>query len=157
VRHAVAVLTAIGLASAVSVAPLRAQAAGDEADVRRAVARFLDDLGHRRIDALPSQLAPRASLAIVRQRDGAWTVTTQTADEWLAGLKAQTTATPFEEPLTNVSVHVESGQLAHVRADFTVLSGGQVRSHGVDYFTLVKDAGAWKLVHLAYTSIPGPA
>jgi ketosteroid isomerase-like protein len=150
-----AALAALSLAATLGASPAGAQAPGDEADVRRAVAQFLDDLGHRRVDALPAQLAPKASLAITRQRDGAWTVTTQTADEWLAGLKAQTSPTPFAEPLTNVSVHVESGQLAHVRADFTVVSAGEVRSHGVDYFTLVKDAGAWKLVHLAYTSIPG--
>ena len=49
-------------------------------------------------------------------------------------------------------MQVEDGHLAFVRADFTVVIGGEVRSHGVDYFTLVKDGAAWKLrerlVHL---------
>ena len=45
-------------------------------------------------------------------------------DEWLAGLKSQTPGTIFSEPLTNVTVHVESGQLAFLRADFTVVIDG---------------------------------
>ena len=61
----------------------------------------------------------------------------------------------FREPLTNITVHVESGQLAFLRADFTVVVDGAVRSHGVDYFTLVKDAATWKLLNASYTSTPG--
>lgn len=149
------VLTAVVLATALGPVAARAQAPGPEAEVRQAVGKFLDDLGNRRLDVLPALFAPKATMVVVRQRDGAWSVSTQTVDEWLAGMKASATATTFSEPLTNVSVHVESGNLAHVRADFTVVASGQVRSHGVDYFTLVKDAGAWKLVNAAYTSIPG--
>ncbi len=52
-------------------------------------------------------------------------------------------------------MHVEDGQLAFLRADFTVVIDGQVRSHGVDYFTLVKDGDAWKILNGAYTSHPG--
>jgi hypothetical protein len=94
-------------------------------------------------------------MVVVRQRDGQWTTTHQTFDEWLAGLKAQTPGTIFQEPLTNVTVHVESGHLAFLRADFTVVVEGKVRSHGVDYFTLVKDAGAWKILNGSYTSMAG--
>ena len=127
----------------------------DAAAVRRAVEQFLDDLGNRRLDQLPALFAPKATMVVIRQRDGQWTTTHQTFDEWLAGLKAQTPGTIFQEPLTNVTVHVESGQLAFLRADFTVVVEGKVRSHGVDYFTLVKDAGAWKILNGSYTSMAG--
>ena len=50
---------------------------------------------------------------------------------------------------------VEDDRLAFVRADFTVVIDGQVRSHGVDYFTLVKDGDAWKILNGAYTSHTG--
>jgi ketosteroid isomerase-like protein len=133
------------------------QGAADEQAVRAAVLTFLDVLGTRQLDRLPGLFAPKATMVVVRQRDGQWATTYQTFDEWLAGLKAQPGGTTFREPLTNVTVHVESGQLAFLRADFTVVIDGQVRSHGVDYFTLVKDGGAWKLTHASYTSIPGPA
>jgi ketosteroid isomerase-like protein len=127
----------------------------DATAVRRAVEQFLDDLGNRRLDKLPAQFAPKATMVIVRQRDGRWSSTHQMFDEWLAGLKSQSPGTMFREPLTNVTVHVESGQLAFLRADFTVVVDGTVRSHGVDYFTLVKDDGAWKIVNASYTSAPG--
>lgn len=135
--------------------PAHAQPA-DERDVRAAVERFLDVLGNRRLDELPALFAPKATMVVVRLRDGQWSHTTSTVDEFLVTLRGQATPTIFREPLTNVSVHVEDGHLAFLRADFTVVVEGQVRSHGIDYFTLVKDGGAWKLVNASYTSKPGP-
>ena len=127
----------------------------DERAVRAAVEHFLDVLGSRRLDELPGLFAPKATMVVVRQRDGQWTHSASTVDEFLATLKAQATPTLFREPLTGVSVRVEDGQLAFVRADFTVVIDGTVRSHGVDYFTLVKDGGAWKLLNASYTSKAG--
>ena len=157
VRHVVrlAVVTLLAVAGPLAW-PRAAQGQSPDAlAARGAVERFLDVLGNRDLDALPAFFAPRATMVVVRQRDGQWGATTQTLDEWLASLKAQATPTRFREPLTNVTVHVEDGQLAFVRADFTVVIDGKVRSHGVDYFTLVKDAGAWKIVNGSYTSKTG--
>ena len=149
-------LVLVALTACLAVpAAARAQS-DDERAVRAAVERFLDVLGSRRLDELPGLFAPKATMVVVRQRDGQWTHTTSTVDEFLATLKAQTTPTVFREPLTGVSVHVEDGHLAFLRADFTVVIDGTVRSHGVDYFTLVKDGGAWKLLTAAYTSKSGP-
>ncbi|MEZ5417773.1 MAG: nuclear transport factor 2 family protein [Vicinamibacterales bacterium] len=133
---------------------MQAQTA-DEAAVRTAVEHFLDVLGNRRLDQLPALFAPKATMVVVRRRDGQWSHTTSTVDEFLAALRAQATPTLFTEPLTNVTVQVDDGHLAFVRADFTVVIDGQVRSHGVDYFTLVNDGGAWKLLNASYTSKPG--
>ncbi|MGD9906598.1 MAG: nuclear transport factor 2 family protein [Vicinamibacterales bacterium] len=124
--------------------------------VQTAVEHFLDVLGKRDLDALPALFMPGATMAVVRQRDGQWTTSVQSFEEWLGGLRSQTTATAFREPLTGVSVHVEDGRLAFLRADFTVVIDGQVRSHGVDYFTLVKDGERWKILNGSYTSHPGP-
>jgi hypothetical protein len=155
--HALGALQAFAAAALLTGQPGLAQPVdADVMAVRRSVEQFLDDLGTRRLDRLPAWFAPKATLVVVRQRDGMWTTTAQTSDEWIAGLKAQANASPFREPLTNVTVHVESGNLAFLRADFTVVIGGEVRSHGVDYFTLVKDAGGWKIANAAYTSIQGP-
>lgn len=151
-RHLVlAVVCAVGLAAPGEAA---AQSA-DERAVRTAVEHFLDVLGNRRLDALPGLFAPKATMVVVRQRDGQWTHTTSTVDEFLATLKGQATPTIFREPLTGISVHVEDGHLAFLRADFTVVVEGTVRSHGVDYFTLVNDGGAWKLLNASYTSKTG--
>ena len=128
----------------------------DHQAARAAVERFLDVLGNRGSStSFRRSSRPRPRWWSFRNRDGQWSHTTSTVDEFLATLKAQATPTVFKEPLTNVTVQVEDGQLAFVRADFTVVIGGQVRSHGVDYFTLVKDGGAWKLVNASYTSKTG--
>lgn len=145
---------AVVAAAIVAPAPAAAQFADHQA-ARAAVERFLDVLGNRQLDQLPALFAPKATMVVVRQRDGQWSQTTSTVDEFLASLKAQATPTLFKEPLTNVTVQVEDGRLAFIRADFTVVIDGQVRSHGVDYFTLVNDGGAWKLVNASYTSKNG--
>jgi hypothetical protein len=141
-------------AALVAPPPAAAQSA-DARAVQAAVERFLDVLGHRQLEALPPLFAPRATMAVVRQRDGQWVNNIQSFEEWLGALRSQTNGPTFREPLTNVSVHVEDGRLAFLRADFTVVIDGQVRSHGVDYFTLVKDGEAWKILNGAYTSHTG--
>lgn len=148
-------LVLLSLAACLAAPAVQAQSS-DEAAVRTAVEHFLDVLGNRRLDELPALFAPKATMVVVRLREGQWSHTTSTSDEFLASLRAQATPTVFREPLTNVSVHVEDGHLAFVRADFTVVIDGQVRSHGVDYFTLVKDGGAWKIANASYTSKQGP-
>jgi hypothetical protein len=123
--------------------------------VQAAVEHFLDVLGKRDLDQLPALMAPKATMAVLRQREGQWTTTIQTFDEWLGALRSQATGTTFREPLSAVSVNVEDGRLAFLRADFTVVIDGQVRSHGVDYFTLVKDGEGWKILNGSYTNHPG--
>lgn len=154
-RRACLRLAAALMAAAVAYPATASAQFTEHQAARAAVEHFLEVLGSRRLDQLPALFAPKATMVVVRQRDGQWSHTTSTVDEFLATLKAQATPTLFKEPLTNVTVQVEDGQLAFVRADFTVVIDGQVRSHGVDYFTLVNDGGAWKLLNASYTSKTG--
>ena len=160
-EHAMSARAAAWMVVAAALALPRPAAAqtptADSKAVQAAVEHFLDVLGNRDLDRLPALFAPKATMAVIRQRDGQWTSTVQSFEEWLGGLRSQTTATKFQEPLTGVSVNVEDGRLAFLRADFTVVIAGEVRSHGVDYFTLVKDGDAWKILNGAYTSHPGAA
>ncbi|MBI1873191.1 MAG: nuclear transport factor 2 family protein [Acidobacteria bacterium] len=129
--------------------------AADRSAVQQTVEEFLRVLGQRDIEKLPRFFADKAILVIVRQRAGAFTPTYQTAEEWLAGLRRATNAQTFEEPLSNISVTVESGHLAHLRAAFRVVRDGKTQSMGVDYFTLVKEGeDEWKIAMAAYTSLP---
>ena len=115
-------------------------------------------LGSRDAAGVRAAMTPKALLVVVRQRpEGGFTNTMQTGEEWLAQLEKNANAPKFEEPLTNVRVTVDSGHLAYVRADFTVVRDGKVISHGVDHFTLVKEPDGWKIAAVAYTSLPAPA
>lgn len=136
----------------------------DDAEARRAVQAtveaFLSDLGSMRpdkpdkLDKLPAYFAPRAVMVIVRKTPQGFTNSFQTAEEWLGRLRSNPNPKPFEEPLTNVQITIDSGFLAYLRADFKVIREGKVLSSGVDQFTLVKEPGGWKIAAAAYTSIP---
>lgn len=130
---------------------------GPAREVQQRVEEFLLLLGKRDVAGVKRLLAPSALVAVVRQqRDGSVTNSYQTAAEFVAALEKNTGQPPFEEPLTNVTVTVESGRLAHLRADFTIVRDGTIVSSGVDHFTLIKEADGWKIAMLAYTSHPHP-
>jgi imidazolonepropionase-like amidohydrolase len=118
------------------------------------VERFLLHLGDHQFDAVAADLAPKALVVVTRQREGQWTNSFQTGDEWIAALKRNPNPTTFREPITNVAVTVDSNQLAYLRADFQVVRDGQALSKGVDEFTLVREPAGWKIAVVAYTSIP---
>ena len=151
VLGAMLMVAAIGVGAAADVA---AQAA-DQKAIQDAVEAFLLHLGDGDFDKVAADLAPKAIVVITRQRDGKWTNTYQTGDEWLAALRRSTNFSKFREPITNVKVTVDSEALAYLRADFQVVRDGKALSHGVDQFTLVREDGRWKVTAVAYTSIAG--
>jgi ketosteroid isomerase-like protein len=124
-------------------------------EVQQRVEEFLKKLGSRDVAGVRALLAPKALIAVVRQqRDGTFANTYQTGEEFLAQFEKNAGQPKFEEPIANVMVTIDSGRLAYVRADFTVVRDGKVVSSGVDHFTWLKDDGGWKLAVVAYTSLP---
>ena len=126
----------------------------EEKTVQTFVEDFLLRLGDRKLETIEADLAPKAIVVITRQRENQWTNTYQTAEEWLAGLKRSTNTSPFREPISNVKVTIDSGQLAYLRGDFQILRDGKIQSKGVDQFTLVREPSGWKIAVLAFTSLP---
>jgi len=131
-------------------------AGGEDAIVREFVEKFLLHLGDHQFDAVAADLAPKAIVVVTRQGQAGWTNSYQTGEEWLAQLRRNPNPTTFREPIANVTVTIDSNQLAFVRADFQVLRDGTAVSKGVDEFTLVREPSGWKIAVVAYTSIPIP-
>jgi hypothetical protein len=125
----------------------------DQKAVQDAVEAFLLHLGDGDFDRVAADLAPKSIVVVVRERDGQWSNSYQTGDEWLAGLRRSTNFSKFREPIANVKVTVDSAALAYLRADFQVVRDGKALSHGVDQFTLVREEGRWKVAAVAYTSM----
>jgi len=150
---ATAILT-LGLAIVFGPAIPAGQQSADEAAVRQRVEDFLRRLGGRQVETLAADFVPKAVMIVSRQRDTGFTNTVQTAEEWLASLRGQPNAQPFQEPISNVKVTIDSGHLAHLRADFEVVRDGRTLSRGVDQFTLVREPDGWKIAVVAYTSLP---
>ena len=127
---------------------------GEEKAIQTFVESFLLRLGDHKYDTLAADFAPKAVIAVTRQRDNQWVNTFQTAEEWLEGLKKNPNPVTFREPITNVKITIDSNQLAHLRADFQVIRDGKPLSKGVDLFTLVRESSGWKIAMVAYTSMP---
>jgi len=127
----------------------------DQKLVQDVVETFLLHLGDHQFDAVAADLAPKAFVAVTRQaRDCQWTNSYQTGDEWLTQLRRNPNPTTFREPISSVTVTIDSNQLAFLRADFQVMRDGTAVSRGVDEFTLVRESSGWKIAVVAYTSIP---
>ena len=148
-------VAAAGQNAAETAPASKSDAAGSGADDLKAlVERFLLHLGDHEVDKVAADLAPKALIVISRERDGQWTNTEQAGDDWIAAMKRSTAQTMFREPLTHVTVTIDSDHLAYVRADFQVMRDGKAVSHGIDQFTLVREPSGWKFVVIAYTSMP---
>jgi hypothetical protein len=141
----------------IMVAVLAASAAAQTADqkgVRQAVEAFLLHLGDHEFDKVAADMTPKAIIVITRERDGQWSNSLQTGDEWIAALTKNPNPVTFREPIAAVKVTIDDGRLAFLRADFQVMRDGKAQSHGVDQFTLVREGAAWKIAVVAYTSMP---
>ena len=133
------------------------QASEDERAVTEVVERFLRAAGRYDLDSLPLFFAPDANIGAASLRDGEWVTSTLTFDEWHTSLGERINPRPYTEPVSEFTVHVDNGQLAFVRADATLVRDGQAQSHNIDYFTLIRHDGTWKILSGSYTSVPiGP-
>lgn len=126
----------------------------DKEAVKAAVERFLVAIGDRDLDALPPMFTENANIGAARIRDGEWTATTYTFEEFHSMLKSRDNLSKYQEPVSGFTVYVERGGLAFVRADATLISEGKPRSNNIDYFTLLKDKGTWKFLSASYVSTP---
>ena len=129
---------------------------GGSDEITQLVERFLLNLGNHDMDKVVADLAPKAIVIVTRERDGTWANSYQTGDEWIAAMRRNANPATFREPLTNVTVTIDSDRIAFVRADFQILRDGKAVSHGVDEFTLVREPSGWKFSVIAYTSMPIP-
>ncbi len=124
-------------------------------EVKAVVERFLLAAGNNDLDALAGMFAPGASIASASLRQGSWVTASQSFDAWLAMLRTRPPGPPYQEPVTEFTVHVDDDRLAFVRADARLIRDGVVRSHNIDYFTLLRDStGTWKFVNGSYTTKP---
>ena len=132
--------------------PIALAQTSDEQAVRNTVDRLLVALGNGDLDALPSMFTTDANVGIVRMREGTWTTYTRSFEDWFNAAKASDRSI-FHEPVEEISIHVESGHLALVRAETTIVVDGEIRANNTDYFTLVREQDVWKFMHASYITL----
>ena len=57
----------------------------------------------------------------------------------------------FKERITNPAIEVD-GDVALVWAPFTIERGGKIVSCGYDHFDMVRQAGAWKIMNITFST-----
>jgi hypothetical protein len=117
------------------------------------VEQFLKAAGNYDLDAIPDMFSKKANIAGASLRDGKWKTYTMTIQEFLERLKSYTNPTKYTEPVSNFTVHMEMGMLAFVRADAIFTINGEPRNNNLDYFTLIKEDGKWKILNGSYVSV----
>lgn len=132
------------------------EAARTEAEVRAALLRYYADLTARDWRAFRQHFWPNATLATIWQPPGrpGQMVEAVTVDTFVARAPMGPDSKPiFEERMTGIVVR-SHGDLAQAWATYTARFGepGNVATwEGIDAFTLLRHAGAWRIVSLSYT------
>lgn len=137
------------------IGPLGASAQGDDEEaVKKHVENFLTALGDGNLDVIPDMFVANANIGTARLHDDSWVTSTITFEEWITSLRKRTTWNKFSEPVSEYTIHIEDSMMAFVRADATIIRDGLVRSRNIDYFTLVREGGAWKFLSASYVAKP---
>lgn len=125
----------------------------EKAAVIDLVEQFLTAAGNYDLDAIPAMFCEKANIAGASLRDGKWNTYTMTIQEFLERLKVDSNPIKYTEPVSNFTIHMDMGMLAFVRADAIFTINGEPRNNNLDYFTLVKEDGNWKILNGSYVSV----
>ena len=126
----------------------------DEQTVRLLVERLITAAGTYDFDTFEGLMAAHANVGWASFRDGAWTTTTMTAEDFIAEARSEVDPILYTEPVDDWTVHVDGGHLAFVRADAVLHIDGRPERHNIDYFTLIQQDGVWKFLTVSYVGRP---
>ena len=127
--------------------------ASEKAAAINLVEQFLTAAGNYDLDAIPAMFCEKANISGASLREGKWNTYTMTIQEFMERLKSSNNPTKYTEPVSNYTVHMEMGMLAFVRADAIFTINGEPRNNNLDYFTLIKEDGNWKILNGSYVSV----
>ena len=125
----------------------------EKAAVITLVEQFLTAVGNYDVEAIQTMFSEKANISGASLRDGKWITNTYTIQEFLERLKSYENPTKYTEPVSDFTVHMEMGMLAFVRADATFIINGKPKNNNLDYFTLIKENGNWKILNGSYVSL----
>lgn len=125
----------------------------DELEVKDKVEQFLFAAGNYNLDAFKQMISDKASVGIVRLKDGERVSSVLTIGEYYQGVNERKLR-PYYEPVKEFTIDVTDGHLAFVKADATLYVYGVPQSYNMDCFTLIKENGSWKFINLSYSATP---
>ena len=126
----------------------------DTVAIKNTIENFLTAASNYDIEAISSMFTSNANISGTSLVNEKWHSYTITIQEFITALKSDPNRKTYKEPVDNWIIHIESGQLAFVRADAKLINDGKAQRHNIDYFTLVKDNMGWKILNGSYVSTP---
>ena len=126
----------------------------EEKIIKSVIENFLISIGNYKIDSLATMFTDNANISGASLKNGIWRSYTMTIQEFLATLRSSPNPEKYREPVNHWTIHIDGGRLAFVRADATLFKDGKAQSHNIDYFTLLKEDGQWKILNGSYVSQP---
>ncbi len=123
----------------------------EEEKIKAMVEKLLMVAGNYDLQAMDSIISDKANLGIAVIRDGVWTNSVATIDEYFERVK-NSEVQPYFEPVNEYKILVNQGQIALVWADATLHAYGVPRTNNIDNFTLIKEDGEWKFINLSFTN-----
>lgn len=130
------------------------QVVSEEKEIKRVIENFLVAIGNYEIDSLAPMFSDKATISGSSFKEGSWSSYTMTIQEFLTTLRSTPNPKKYREPVNHWTIHTDSGRLAFVRADATLFRDGKAQRHNIDYFTLIKENGQWKILNGSYVSQP---
>ena len=126
-----------------------------EEEIKATVDSILTAAGNYDIETLASMSFEKANLGVSSYRDGAWHSSVRTMEEYFESIR-QRTLIPYCEIPYEYTIHISEGQLAVAIADNILYRYGIPQTKEINYFTLIKENGSWKIVNVAFTIVPVP-
>ncbi|WP_370476496.1 nuclear transport factor 2 family protein [Tamlana flava] len=125
----------------------------EKAAVISLVEQFLTAIGDYDIETVQTMFSDKANIYGASLKDGKWVTNTYTIQEFLQRLKSDDNPKKYTEPVSDFTVHIEMGMLAFVRADAIFTINDEPKNNNLDYFTLIKEDGNWKILNGSYVSV----
>lgn len=122
----------------------------EEEEIKATVERLLIAAGNYNLKALDEMVLENANLGISSLKDGTWSNSVITINEYFENVKARKPL-PYCEIVSEYNIKISKGQLAVVIADAIVHRFGIPLTHEINHFTLLKENGIWKFLNISFT------
>lgn len=122
----------------------------EEEEIKAIVERLLIAAGNYNIEDLDDMTSDKAMLGISSFKDGTWSNSEITIDEYFDNVKNREPK-PYCELVSDYNIIVTEGRLALVRADAILYRFGIPQTREINNFTLLKENGKWKFLNISFT------
>ncbi|WP_242156977.1 ester cyclase [Aestuariivivens sediminis] len=124
----------------------------DEEKIKTTIKELLFAAGNYNIAELETMISDKAMLGISSLKDGVWSNSEIAINDFFESVKHRERR-PYCEIPNNFDILITEGQVALARADCTLHRWGIPQTSEVNHFTLIKDHGKWKVLHISWTKV----